>query len=145
MMLIREFINELNGDLALEYSAAIQYYQHAAMLLGAQFFAAIAELENHAGEELGHAEKLRSLIVNLGGTPGVEVGPRYVSTDNLSMLQQDLDGEDTAIARYDDRIAQARGMVNGYPELESAIFILRSILTDELEHRTDLRTLLGRS
>lgn len=144
-MLMQEFINELNVDLALEYAAAVQYYQHAATLRGAQFFAAIAELETHAGEELAHAEKLRSLIVNLGGTPGIEVGPRYTSPDNLAMLQQDLDGEDAAISRYDDRIAQARGMADDYNDIESAIFVLRSILTEELEHRTDLRTLLGRS
>jgi bacterioferritin len=145
MMLTQEFIDELNGDLAFEYASAIQYYQHATMLRGAQYFSAIAELEAHAEEELEHAEKLRSLIVNLGGIPGVEVAARFMSPDNLAMLQQDLDGEDNAIKRYDDRIAQARGMVDDYQDIESAIFVLRSILTDELQHRTDLRTLLGRS
>lgn len=143
-MNIQEFISDLNADLALEYAAAIQYLQHAAMLRGAQYFVAIHELETHAAEELGHAAKLRDLIVELGGTPGVEVAPRYTSVDNLAMLQQDLDGEDTAIKRYTERIIQTRDIVDS-PETESAVFILRSILTEELEHRTDLRTLLGRS
>ena len=143
-MNISDFISELNKDLSLEYAAAIQYYQHAAMIRGVEFFAVIAELETHAGEELGHAKTIIDLIVELGGVPGIEVGPRYTSIDNLSMINQDLDGEKLAIARYEERIRQARELSVTHYDFEHAVQVIRSILGDEIHHRTDLLTILGR-
>ncbi|WP_347548272.1 hypothetical protein ABFG93_12015 [Pseudalkalibacillus hwajinpoensis] len=41
-------IDGLNGDLVGEYAALIQYTQHASMLKGAEYFAVIDELKEHA-------------------------------------------------------------------------------------------------
>jgi len=45
----------LNIDLELEYSAAIQYINHAAVMTGAAYGDIIKELKVHANEEIGHA------------------------------------------------------------------------------------------
>jgi bacterioferritin len=149
MMQIQEFIGLLNGDLALEYAAAIQYRQHAAVISGV-YFAFAAELNTHADEELEHARKVAEMITWLGGRPAVDVAPRYTSLDNLAMLQQDLDGEQTAIDRYCERVAQAIAMFNA-PERGGplcgpvVIHDLQAILAEEASHRTDLKSMLGRS
>ena len=146
-MQIQEFISLLNGDLALEWSACIQYRQHAAVING-EFYAFSKELYEHADEEFEHAKEIAQLITNLGGLPGISVGPIYVSADNLAMLQQDLDGEETAIARYQERVQQAAESGRGMPILDGfsiAFNPLYDILSQEAGHRTDLKSMLGRS
>lgn len=135
----QEFTELLNGDLALEYAAAIQYRQHGEVING--LYAAFAsELFAHAEEELAHARKVSEMIVWFGGKLATEVAPRYTSNDNLAMLQQDLDGEDTAIARYQERIAQA--LDGGFYQ---ALYGLQEILSEEAGHRNDIKTYLGRA
>ena len=57
-----KLIELLNMDLALEYAAAIQYIQHAAVMTGAQFGDIIKELRVHASEEIAHAITLADQI-----------------------------------------------------------------------------------
>jgi len=103
----QKLIELLNLDLELEYSAAIQYINHAAVMTGAAYGDIIKELKVHANEEVQHAMTLADQIDYLGGSPGVNVGAIRVSNDNIEMLQQDLDGEQDAISRYKTRIEQA--------------------------------------
>jgi bacterioferritin len=138
-MVVQEFIQLLNDDLTLEYAAAIQYKQHAAMVKG-EFFAFTKELLEHADEELNHAEKIKNLITWLGGTPSARIAPTYMSNDNLAMMQQDLDGEETAITRYQNRIEQALN-----DNFYIAVHTLQKILTDEASHRQDIKSIMGRS
>ena len=134
-----ELIGLLNKDLSLEYSAAIQYIQHAAVMSGAQFGGIIKELKVHATEEIQHALILADQIDFLGGTPGIDVGKVYTSSDNVEMLKQDLAGEEDAISRYKLRIEQAE-------ELKEFALAqqLRNILSTEQEHAMDLRQALGK-
>jgi len=134
-----ELIQFLNRDLELEYAAAIQYIQHSAVMTGAQYGEIIKELKVHANEELQHALLLADLIDFLGGVPTVSVGKTYVSKENEEMLQQDLTGEETAIARYKERIDQAESL----KEYALAKH-LRDILAQEQEHAMDLLQALGR-
>ncbi|GAH60468.1 unnamed protein product, partial [marine sediment metagenome] len=99
-----KLIELLNLDLTLEYSAAIQYIQHAAVMTGAQFGDIIKELRIHANEEIAHAITLADQISFLGGVPTIEVGEIKISDDNIVMLKQDLEGEEDAIKRYKVRI-----------------------------------------
>jgi bacterioferritin len=132
-------IGLLNNDLALEYSAAIQYIQHAAVMTGAQFGDVIKELKIHANEEIQHAVILADQIDFLGGVPTVDVGKIKTSPDNITMLEQDLEGEEDAIARYKVRIDQAENLK------EFALAQnLRSILAMEQEHAMDLKQALGK-
>ena len=134
----RKLIEGLNGDLAREYAAAIQYIQHAATITGPEYFAVVGELLVHADEEIGHAKTIADRIDYLGGMPTVTVGAIKVSQDSREMITQDKVGEEEAIARYQERLTQAKE-VNDMGTVE----ILLSILKDEEEHRNDLMVALG--
>lgn len=136
---VQQLIELLNRDLALEYTAIVQYVQHSAVLTGAEYGDIIKEIKIHAGEELQHAITLAEQIDYLGGVPTVEVPPAKVSQDNREMLQQDLEGEEDAIARYKQRIMQAE-------ELKELALSqkLREILAMEQEHAMDLKNALGK-
>jgi bacterioferritin len=129
----------LNMDLELEYSAAIQYINHAAVMTGAAYGDIIKELKIHANEEIQHAMILADQIDYLGGCPSVGVGEIQTSEDNNQMLQQDLDGEEDAIKRYKLRIEQAEQLKEFALAQQ-----LRNILATEQEHAMDLRQALGK-
>lgn len=92
-----KLIELLNKDLALEYTAIVQYTQHKGVLKDAMYQSIQKELIIHAQEELQHATILASQISYLGGVPTVDVPAAKISDDNVTMLQQDLDGENDAI------------------------------------------------
>lgn len=135
----KKLIKLLNKDLALEYSAAIQYIQHAAVMTGAQFGDIIKELKIHANEEIQHALILADQIDFLGGVPTVTVGKINTSEDNEKMLEQDLGGEEDAIGRYKVRINQAEALKEFALSQQ-----LRNILATEQEHAMDLKQALGK-
>ena len=132
-----KLIAELNSDLAKEFQALIQYVQHAAVITGPQYDAIRAELTVHSNEEHAHATSLAEQIDFLGGTPGVDVAEVHVSDVAKVMLEQDLEGELDAIARYKARIAQAE-QLQEYG-LRRA---LEDILMVEEEHARDLQNAL---
>jgi bacterioferritin len=136
---MEKLIELLNVDLSLEYSAGIQYIQHAAVMTGAQYGDIIKELKIHASEEFGHAMVLADQIDYLGGIPTVKIGQIHISEDNVTMLEQDLDGEKDAINRYKLRVDQAE-------ELKEIALgqQLRLILAVEQEHAMDLMQALGK-
>jgi bacterioferritin len=139
LVTIEQIVELLNVDLTLEYSAGIQYIQHAAVMTGAMYGDIIKELKIHATEEFGHAVVLADQISFLGGVPTVEVGQIKTSCDNVEMLEQDLAGEIDAIRRYKLRIDQAESLK------EYALAgQLRTILAMEQEHAMDLMQALGR-
>jgi bacterioferritin len=135
----KKLLDLMNDDLAWEYTAAIQYVQHAGVLTGAQFGDIKKEIIIHANEELQHAITLADQIDYLGGIPTVKVYPAQTSPDNEVMLQQDLDGENGAIARYSARIEQAEEL-----KLLHLAQQLRQILIMEQEHAMDLEQALGK-
>jgi bacterioferritin len=132
-----QLIDALNKDLAKEYSALIQYVQHASVITGPQYDAISAELTVHSNEEHQHAITLSDQIDFLGGVPAVDVADIHISPDSKIMLEQDLEGELDAIARYRERIAQAE-MLQEYG-LRRA---LEDILIIEEEHARDLQSAL---
>ena len=133
-----ELIDLLNDDLAKEFQALVQYVQHAAAMTGPQYDAIKAELVVHSNEEHAHAISLADQIDFLGGVPGVDVAEAHISPDSKVMLEQDLEGELDAIARYRERIAQAE-MLQEYG-LRRA---LEDILIIEEEHARDLQDALS--
>lgn len=136
---LQKLIEFLNRDLALEYTATVQYVQHSGVMTGAEYGDIIKELKIHATEELQHALILADQIDYLGGIPTVEVPPAKTSSDPIEMLQQDLEGEEDAIRRYKNRIDQAE-------ELKEFALSqkLREILAIEQEHAMDLKSALGK-
>ena len=136
---MEKLIDLLNLDLELEYAAAIQYINHAAVMTGAAYGDIIKELRVHANEEISHAMILSEQINYLGGVPTIKVGKIMTSEDNDKMLEQDLDGEEDAITRYKKRIEQAEELKE-YALAQQ----LRNILAIEQEHAMDLIQALGR-
>lgn len=134
-----QFIAGLNKALEWEYAAAIQYIQHAALITGAQYDAISKELVVHANEEIAHAISVATVIVDLGGTPTIEVEKREVSPDSAKMLEQDLAGEELAISMYKDLLVEAE-------ELKEYDIrrVLEDILIQEEEHRRDILSALGK-
>ncbi|MBN1130260.1 MAG: hypothetical protein JXA71_14810 [Chitinispirillaceae bacterium] len=132
-------IELLNKDLELEFSAAIQYINHAAVMKGAAYGDIIKELKIHANEEIQHAIILADQIDYLKGKPSIGVGPIHTHDDNVEMLTQDLDGEEDAIRRYKIRIDQAEHLKEFALSQQ-----LRTILAMEQEHAMDLEQALGR-
>ena len=135
---IDQLVELLNHDLELEYSAAIQYINHSAVMTGAAYGDIIKELKIHTTQEIQHAMILADQIDFLEGKPSVKVGEIRTSQDNQEMLRQDLEGEQDAIRRYKVRIEQAE-------ELKEFALAqqLRSILANEQEHAMDLKQALG--
>jgi bacterioferritin len=135
---MKELVKLLNGDLAWEYTAIVQYVQHSGVMKGAEYGDIIKEIRIHAQEELQHSLILVDQIDYLGGVPTAEVFEAAVSEDNKEMLRQDLAGEEDAIRRYKERIGQAEEL----KELALAQK-LREILSMEQEHAMDLKNALG--
>jgi bacterioferritin len=136
---VDEMVALLNKDLEREYQALIQYIQHASVITGAAYGDIQKELLVHADEEHLHAVSLADWINTLGGFPTVEVEKRETSQNVATMLEQDLDGEESAVRRYKERIRQAEEMQEY--GLRRA---LEDILIVEEEHRRDLLAALGR-
>jgi len=134
-----KLIDLLNRDLELEYSAAIQYINHAAVMSGAAYGDIIKEIKIHANEEIAHAVILADQIDYLGGSPSVKVGEILTSKDNDEMLRQDLAGEEDAIKRYKMRVEQAEQLKEFALAQQ-----LRTILAMEQEHAMDIKQALGK-
>ena len=135
----KKLLEELNKDLEWEYAAAIQYVQHAAVITGAEYESIQKELLIHSQEEMAHAVMLSDQICFLGGVPSVDVERREVSAASKEMLKQDLAGEENAITRYKERIAQAEAL-----QEYGLRRVLEDILIQEEEHKRDLLTVLGK-
>ena len=136
---LKTLIELLNRDLSLECTAIVQYAQHSGVLTGAEYGDITKEIKIHATQELQHAIALAEQIDYLDGFPTVEVPPAKTSRDNREMLEQDLEGELDAVARYKQRIIQTE-------ELQEMALAqkLREILAVEQEHAMDLKNALGR-
>jgi len=133
---VKRLLADVNKDLELEYSAVIQYIDHAAVVRGAASRDIIKELKIHANEEVQHAMILADQIGLLGGSPSVKVGKIHTSKDNGEMLQWDIDGEEDAIRRYTVRAEQAEKLKEFALAQQ-----LRNILATEQEHVMDLKKL----
>jgi bacterioferritin len=100
-------IDKLNGDLANELGAIIQYITYAAKATGpyrpqlAAFF-----LEEVADEQL-HAQFLANKIVALGGEPTTKAAPVPPASTNKEMLQAILVAEIKAGKDYTQRAIEA--------------------------------------
>ncbi|NIA18505.1 MAG: ferritin-like domain-containing protein [Simkaniaceae bacterium] len=134
-----QLIAALNKDLEWEYAAGIQYINHAAVMTGPEYESIIKELAVHSQEEMTHAMTIAEQISFLGGNPSVSVEKIETASDSITMLEQDLRGEQQAIDSYKERIWQAE-QLREYGLRR----ILEDILMDEEEHKRDLMTVLGK-
>lgn len=66
---VKEVVKLLNKALADEWLAVYQYWAGSKVAVGRMRGIIAKELEEHANEELEHANKLTERIIQLGGTP----------------------------------------------------------------------------
>ncbi len=133
------FIEELNNDLAHEYSAVLQYLTYAAKVSGPSRPELKAFFEAEVPDETGHAQYLAGKIVALGGEPTTTPKPVPEATTAKEMLNAILEAETSAHDRYAERAAQAESL--GMKGLQVQ---LEDMARDESEHRDETARILRR-
>jgi bacterioferritin len=142
---IDEIITLLNKAYADEWLAYYQYFIEAKVIKGIMKDAAIAELNQHATDELRHANMVADRILQLGGTPLLNPKEWFTHTncgyeepkefDVVAILQDSIKGEQCAISTYANiaEIVKDKDIVT--------YDIVSQILADEVEHEEDLQAL----
>lgn len=134
----QSFVDELNGDLRLEFQSIVQYVQHVATVTGAEFMSVVDELKIHLTQELNHATVLSEQVAFLGGTPATTIATVPETGDSRQALEADLQLETEQLDRYRERVQHATEL--GLPDVAEA---LRPLLTETQEHVRDLQSALG--
>ncbi len=142
---ISEVITLLNKAYADEWLAYYQYFIEAKVIKGIMKDAAIAELEQHANDELRHANMVADRILQLGGTPLLNPKEWFTQTncgyeepkdfDVVAILEDSIKGEQCAISTYSNiaDIVKDKDIIT--------YNIVSEILADEVEHEEDLQAL----
>ncbi|MCF6206740.1 MAG: ferritin [Sulfurovum sp.] len=142
---INEIITMLNKAYADEWLAYYQYFIEAKVIKGIMKDAAIAELTQHAADELRHANMVADRILQLGGTPLLHPQEWFTHTncgydaptecDVVNILEDAIKGEQCAISVYSSIADMTRNKdIVTYD-------IVSQILADEVEHEEDLQAL----
>ena len=142
---INDIIAVLNKAYADEWLAYYQYFIEAKIIKGIMKDAAIAELQQHATDELRHANMVADRILQLGGTPLLHPKEWFTHTncgyeepknfDVVSILEDSIKGEQCAISIYSNLAEMTRDKdIVTYD-------IVSEILADEVEHEEDLQAL----
>jgi bacterioferritin len=142
---VNKLVEMLNKALADEWLAYYQYWVGAKIVKGPMREVTVAELLQHATEELGHAELLSNRLIQLGGTPLLKPEDWYKMTNCgyeppedpyvEVVLDQNIKGEQCAIDVY-------RKLVAFTKDIDPVTYdIVLSILTDEIEHEEDLQAI----
>jgi bacterioferritin len=134
----------LNEALATELVCVLRYRRHYFLAEGAVGESVKKEFLTHAGEELGHADRIAARIVQLGGEPDFNPDTltrrshaEYVEGATLAdMVKEDLIAERIAIDSY-------REMVDYLKDKDSTTRrMLEEILAVEEEHAEDMSSML---
>ncbi|HWQ68265.1 MAG TPA: ferritin-like domain-containing protein [Methanospirillum sp.] len=143
---VDELITLLNKALCDEWLAYYQYWVGSKVVKGPTKDAVIAELVQHATEELAHADMLALRILQLGGTPILEPREWYEKTNCgydaprepfvQNILEQNIKGERCAIETYNRLMSIVK-------DKDPVTYnIILTIMTQEIEHEEDLQSLL---
>jgi len=142
---ISEVIGLLNRAYADEWLAYYQYFIEAKVVKGIIKDATVAELNQHALDELRHANLIAERILQLGGTPLLNPKDWFTHTncgyeepkefDVLAILKDSIKGEQCAISTYATiaEIVKDKDIVT--------YDLVSQILADEVEHEEDLQAL----
>ncbi|NTV60563.1 MAG: ferritin [Chlorobiaceae bacterium] len=136
----------LNRAFADEWLAYYQYWLGAKVVQGPMKDAVMAELMQHAADELRHADMVSNRIIQLGGIP-LTTPKKWFEWTNCgydapddpfvrTILEQNISGEQCAISTY-NAIIQEIGMKDPV-----TYNIAIQILQDEVTHEEDLQSLL---
>jgi bacterioferritin len=143
---VGELLGLLNRAYSDEWLAHYGYWLGAKLAKGPMKDSVMAELIQHAADELRHAEMLSMRIIQLGGTPIPEPKDWYQHTNCAydaptdphvrTLLEQNIKGEQCAIEVY-------RKLVDLTKDKDPVTYnTVLTILSDEVEHEEDLQSLL---
>lgn len=143
---VKKLLTLLNKALADEWLAHYQYWVGSKVVAGPMKDAVIAELVQHAAEEMAHAELLATRIIQLGGTPALTpeqwlklTNCKYEAPEDpfvQTVLEQNIRGEQCAISVYDELMKVTK-------EADPVTYnIALQIIEQEVEHEEDLQSLL---
>ncbi len=142
---VNELIVRLNKAYADEWLAYYQYLLGAKVAKGPMREAVVSELEEHASDELRHANMLTERILQLGGVPVLapedlhkESNCGYDKPEDpyvKTLVKQNIDGERCAIDVY----TKLADFVKDKDPITYNIVL--EILKDEIEHEDDLESL----
>jgi bacterioferritin len=143
---VAKLIKELNKALADEWLAYYQYWLGAKVVKGPMREAAVAELTQHAADELRHAGMIADRIIQLGGTPVLTPEDWYKVTNCgydapadpfvRKIVEQNIEGERCAIEVY-------KKLADMIKDADSITYNMAlAILADEVEHEDDLESIL---
>ena len=142
---VKQLLNVLNIAFADEWLAYYQYWLGAKVVKGPMKEAVIAELLQHATDELRHADMVSARIIQLGGTPVTEPKNWYEVTNCgydapndpfvETILNQNIKGERCAIGFYKRLLEATQG------KDPVTYNIVLQILQDEVAHEEDLQSL----
>ena len=125
-----KIIQMLDGLLADELTAIMQYMVHSEMCANWGYERLHEKVEKRAMEEMHHAEDLIARILFLEGTPTVtKLNAVHIGPGVAEQLKADLDAEHYAVRRYNEGIRLA-------DEVSDAVTrqLLEGILKHEDEH-----------
>jgi bacterioferritin len=142
---VDKLIKLLNKAYADEWLAYYQYWVGAKVAKGPMRGAVVAELEEHAADELRHAGMLAERIIQLGGTPILKPEDWYKMTNCgydapedpsvRVLLKQNIRGEQCAIKAYQRLL----DFIKGKDPVTYNMSV--EILEDEVEHEEDLQAI----
>lgn len=133
----QKIIKALNFDIGLEIGAIIQYTMHEVMAEGMESPAIMEKFEDIAKAEMKHLERFAQRVNYLGGVPNTKPTPIKVGGILKKMMQDDLDGEYTAIKTYKEHVKMCAEIGDTTSRL-----MLEEILTDEEDHADTWETIL---
>ena len=142
-----ELLKVLNEAYGEEWLAYYQYWLGAKVAVGNMRASIVEEFEEHAGEELKHANWLADRIIELGGTPLLspeewtsEAKCKYEAPKDeyiVALLEQNLASERCAIKRYQDICDMCHG--KDYETFR----IAEKVLKEEIDHEQELEDFLA--
>ena len=135
----KQLIDALNNDLALEYTAILQYLTYAAKVSGPSRLELKEYFEDEVPDETQHAQFLAAKIVALGGDPTTTPKPVPAAETAKELLEAVLAAETDAHDRYAERAAQAEAL-----GLKGLQVQLEDMARDESEHRDETKRILRR-
>jgi bacterioferritin len=140
-----DIIALLNDSLATEWVCVLRYRRHHFTAQGLASPKIAEEFLVHAGEELGHADRLAQRIVQLGGEP--DFSPDSLTTRSHAAYDASLSLKDMIRAN----LVAERVAIEAYSQLIALIGdkdtttrrLLEDILADEQQHAEELRDWLA--
>ena len=139
---IKELVEKLQKAYADECLSYIQYWEGARFPVGLARVKLVSEMQEHAEEELKHANWLAKRIIDFGVMP--IVGPQEwlkksncgyqepMDSDIMTLLEQNISSERCAIEVY----KQLADFTHGKDDITYKLAI--KILEEEVEHEQDL-------